>query len=284
MNIFQSIQSLREHLAPLRMAGTKIALVTTMGNLHEGHLALVRHAKQVADHIVVSIFVNPLQFAPHEDFDTYPRTQQTDIDKLIASEVDSLFLPDNHEIYPNNQLPLSQVIVPGLSDALCGKTRPHFFYGVTTVVAKLFHIVQPQIAIFGEKDFQQWVIICRMVQDLNFPITILPVATVREADGLAMSSRNQYLNVSERAIAPDLFANLNQVCEQIIGGNLDYPKLCQQAGEELEKLGFKLDYLEVRNSASLEIPKPNDTALVVLAAAWLGKTRLIDNVRVEDCR
>ena len=205
-----------------------------MGNLHDGHLALVQQAKQAADYVVVSIFVNPLQFAPHEDFNTYPRTPEQDIEKLKSRDVDILFLPNADEIYPQAKMPVSRVIVPGLSDELCGKTRPHFFYGVTTIVAKLFNIVQPHIAIFGEKDFQQLVIIRQMVTDLNFPITILSGPTIRESDCLALSSRNRYLNAQERANAPQLYATLSWIKEQIIYGQRDYEHLCKLAGQKLK--------------------------------------------------
>lgn len=278
MKIIQSIQTIRAALEPLRATQKKVALVTTMGNLHDGHLALVQQAKQAADYVVVSIFVNPLQFAPHEDFNTYPRTPEQDIAKLQSCDVDILFLPDADAIYPQGKMPISRVIVPGLSDELCGKTRPHFFYGVTTVVAKLFNIVQPDLAIYGEKDFQQLIIIRQMVNDLNFPITILSGATVREADGLAMSSRNRYLNAEERASAPQLYATLSWIKEQIMAGQRDYENLCQLAGRKLEAYGFRIDYIEVRASLSLQLPNDQDKSLVVLAAAWLGKTRLIDNI------
>lgn len=279
MNIIQSIPALRKELESLRIT-KKIALVPTMGNLHNGHLALVQQAKQVADYVVVSIFVNPLQFAPHEDFNTYPRTPEEDIEKLKLCDADILFLPHADEIYPKAKMPISRVIVPGLSDELCGKTRPHFFYGVTTVVSKLFNIVQPHIAIFGEKDFQQLVIIRQMVKDLNFPITILSGTTVREADGLALSSRNRYLNSEERVNAPQLYATLLWIKEQIISGQRDYENLCKLAGQKLEAHDFSIDYIAVRSSPSLQPPTDQDQSLVVLAAAWLGKTRLIDNVTV----
>ena len=256
-----------------------IALVPTMGNLHAGHLALVTTAKQLAQRVVVSIFVNPLQFGPNEDFAAYPRTRQADIEKLTALDVDAIFIPEVTELFPQGQS-LAQVSVSGLSDSLCGKSRPGHFTGVATIVAKLFNIVQPHISVFGEKDFQQLTIIRQMVTDLNFPIQVIGQPTAREADGLAMSSRNQYLSAPERAIAPHLYATLRWIRSEIQGGNSAFVNLCAAASTQLAQHGFKVDYIDIRTKAGLKIPTPLDTDLIILAAAFLGKTRLIDNVSV----
>lgn len=262
-----------------RQKNERIAFVPTMGNLHDGHLALVQKAKQVADRVIVSIFVNPLQFGPHEDFLRYPKTLKADVDKLTFLDVDAIFAPGIDEIYPDGKMPLTRVIVPGLSDDLCGITRPQLFYGVTTVVSKLFNIVQPDIAIFGEKDFQQLLIIQQMVKDLNFPIEILSGSIVRETDGLALSSRNQYLNGKERKIAPELYKILCWLHEQIRLGRNNYDALCETATKQLLEAGFeKIDYVAIRDKDNLKIPTKETSHLIILAAAFIGKTRLIDNV------
>jgi pantoate--beta-alanine ligase len=276
--IIHHTSALRSLETTWRRAGERIAFVPTMGNLHDGHLALVKQAKQAADRVVVSIFVNPMQFGPTEDFARYPRTMETDASQLALLNVDAIFVPDINEIYPNGEMPLTRVIVPGLSDDLCGVTRPQLYYGVTTVVTKLFHIVQPDMAVFGEKDIQQVVIIRRMVQDLNFSIEILSGDIVREADGLAMSSRNQYLSIQERKTASTLYATLCAVRDQIKAGSADYEKLSETAIKNLLNEGFdKVDYLTVRDKKTLSAPVEKNE-LVILAAAFLGKTRLIDNV------
>lgn len=282
MITFNNIPLLRKQLHDWRKSDARIAFVPTMGNLHAGHLALVQKAKKVADRVIVSIFVNPLQFGPTEDFARYPRTHAADIEKLITEKVDALFLPETEALYPNEQMPITRVSVPGLSDDLCGVTRPNLFYGVTTVVAKLFNIVQPDIAVFGKKDFQQAVIIRQMVKDLNFPIEIITIPTTREPDRLAMSSRNQYLTPEERALAPKLYESLHLIQQAIQEGNVNYTALCEEAKQQLEQLGFKVDYIEVRNQETLRSPVPGSQEnLVILGAAFLGKTRLIDNVVIN---
>lgn len=281
MKIIPTIAELRNLQASWRLNKKCIALVPTMGNLHEGHLALVRQAQQHADHVVVSIFVNPLQFGPKEDFASYPRTADADVQKLQSLKVDVVFMPQLNEIYPGNAMPATCVGIPGISDDLCGITRPQMFYGVTTLLSKLFHIVQADIAVFGEKDFQQLVIVKQMVNDLNFPLQIISGKTVREPDGLAMSSRNSYLTPPQRQIAPQLYATLCKMRDYILAGNHDYDALANQAKQRLEACGFgPIDYIAVRDRQTLQNPTAG-SELIVLAAAFLGKTRLIDNVLLD---
>jgi pantoate--beta-alanine ligase len=249
-----------------------------MGNLHDGHLSLIHQATERADKVVASIFVNPLQFGEGEDYSTYPRTEERDRALLADAGCDGLFLPTVEEMYPEGGLPVTIVEVPGLSNVLCGAHRPGHFRGVTTVVAKLFNLVDPDIAVFGAKDYQQLVLIQRMVDDLCFPVEIVPAPTGREDDGLAMSSRNQYLTEEERATAPVLFRELSRVAGTVSGGG-DARGACDQAFATLEAAGFRPDYLEVRRASDLAKPSDGDRELVVLAAAWLGRARLIDNVR-----
>jgi pantoate--beta-alanine ligase len=228
---------------------------------------------------VASIFVNPLQFGEGEDFSSYPRTEERDLALLADAGCDGLFLPTVEEMYPEGGMPITIVEVPGLSNVLCGAHRPGHFRGVTTVVAKLFNLVDPDIAVFGAKDYQQLVLIQRMVEDLCFPVEIVPAPTGREADGLAMSSRNQYLGADERVTAPLLYGELKQVAEAVSGGEADLAAVCRRAIDALECAGFRPDYVEVRRASDLAVPDAGDADLVVLAAAWLGKARLIDNVR-----
>lgn len=258
----------------------QIALVPTMGNLHEGHLSLVREARGRAGRVVVSIFVNPLQFSGGEDFASYPRTLEDDQVQLQAEGVDLLFLPDVKTMYPRPQGQTTRVEVPGLSDQLCGASRPGHFVGVATVVCKLFNMVQPDLALFGKKDFQQLLVIRRMVEDLNLRVAIQGVPTVREADGLAMSSRNGYLTVEERLRAPGLYQALQEVVFQLRSGRRDYAALEAAARSTLEHHGLVPDYISVRRSEDLGLPTEQDQALVVLAAAHLGGARLIDNLEV----
>lgn len=287
MNIVSHIHALQTLEKPWRQKGESIALVPTMGNLHAGHVALVQQAKSLADHVVVSIFVNPTQFGPQEDFGRYPRTLEADVEKLQACGVDVLFTPEIEEVYPSlSSTPCTRVVVPELSYELCGVTRPQLFEGVTIVVTKLFHMVQPDIAVFGEKDFQQCVVIRQMVRDLNFPVEIVTGATVREKDGLACSSRNQYLTEDARKKAPILYATLCEVAACIQAGQADYLVLAEAATRRLLEAGFdKVDYMSVREAEHLGLPRKEDKKGVVLAAAFLGKTRLIDNVVVvlEEC-
>ena len=276
MQTLNNLLRLKDTILPWRQAGEKIAFVPTMGNLHDGHLELVRTARQQADRIIVSIFVNPTQFGPNEDFDNYPRTEQQDQEKLQACGVDLLFLPSVTEMYPQ---PLqTQISVKGLSTMLCGASRPGHFDGVAVVVCKLLNMVQPDVLLLGEKDFQQLSVIRQMVSDLNMPIHIHSVATVREADGLAMSSRNAYLSASERLRAPMLYQALCALRDAIFAGKIDYQVLVSQQTQTLEKAGFLLDYFQVCRSTDLLAATADDRHLVILIAAKLGKTRLIDNV------
>ncbi|WP_308072832.1 pantoate--beta-alanine ligase [Neisseria polysaccharea] len=276
MQIIHTIQELR---AWRKNAG-KVAFVPTMGNLHEGHLALVREAKKRADNVVVSIFVNRLQFGQGEDFDKYPRTLQQDADKLAAEGIAVVFAPDEKELYPNVEQRYN-VEPPHLQNELCGKFRPGHFRGVATVVSKLFNIVAPDVACFGKKDYQQLAVIKGFVEDLNFDVEIVPVDTGRAEDGLALSSRNQYLSAAERAEAPRLYRELQAVAESLKQGSLDYAGLEKRAVQSLTEHGWTVDYVEIRHADTLEVARTGDRKLVVLAAARLGATRLIDNVEIK---
>jgi pantoate--beta-alanine ligase len=284
MQTINTISDLRETILPWKSDGERVALVPTMGNLHEGHLRLVEEAHANGDHIVVSIFVNPMQFADASggDFDSYPRTLEADEKKLsdLGVEVDIVFSPSVEEVYPNGVGNETRVEVPGLSDILCGEFRPGHFVGVATVVAKLFNMVQPDVAVFGEKDFQQLLVIKRLVSDLCFPIDIIGVPTVREHDRLAMSSRNHYLSPEERENAAMLNHVLLEVKHSIKDGSRNYADLESKAMQKLEAAGFKPEYFTVRKAEDLQPASTGDHDLVVLAAAWLGKARLIDNIRV----
>ncbi|HFC8843267.1 TPA: pantoate--beta-alanine ligase [Neisseria oralis] len=276
MQIIHTVKELREW----RKTAGRVAFVPTMGNLHEGHLALVREAKKRADNVVVSIFVNRLQFGQGEDFDKYPRTLGQDAAKLEGEGVAVVFAPDEKELYPNVEQRYN-VEPPNLQNELCGRFRPGHFRGVATVVTKLFNIVQPDAACFGKKDYQQLAIIKGFAEDLNFNVEIVPVDTGRASDGLALSSRNQYLNENERAEAPRLFSELNKIAEALHGGNLAYAELEQTAVRNLTAAGWTVDYVEIRHAESLAVAHAGDKDLVVLAAARLGGTRLIDNVEVS---
>ena len=278
MQIIHTVKELREW----RKTAGRVAFVPTMGNLHEGHLALVREAKKRADNVVVSIFVNRLQFGQGEDFDKYPRTLGQDAAKLEGDGVAVVFAPDEKELYPNVEQRYN-VEPPNLQNELCGRFRPGHFRGVATVVTKLFNIVQPDAACFGKKDYQQLAIIKGFAEDLNFNVEIVPVDTGRASDGLALSSRNQYLNENERAEAPRLFRELNKIAEALRGGNLAYAELEQTAVRNLTAAGWTVDYVEIRHAESLAVAHAGDKDLVVLAAARLGGTRLIDNVEVSLC-
>lgn len=276
MQLVTTIVELQKIIKNWRLAQERIAFVPTMGNLHDGHLKLVHEARQHADRVVVSIFVNPTQFGAGEDFANYPRTEQEDIKKLQAVSADLLFLPSADEMYaPNAKTTIS---VPGIADLHCGASRPGHFNGVATVVCKLFNMVQPDSAVFGLKDFQQLAVIRMMVRDLNIPVQIIGVATVREASGLAMSSRNGYLTAQEKAIAPLLYQTLCTARAAVLAGNLPYPEIERDALQFLQQAGFKPDYFSVCRSSDLTKAKPEDTDLVLLAAVKLGITRLIDNV------
>lgn len=278
MQIVHTIAELRDWLSAWRRAGERIALAPTMGNLHAGHIRLVDEARRLAPRAVASIFVNPMQFGPQEDFDSYPRTLEEDSRKLEAVGLDLLFAPSLVEVYARPLESMTQVEVPGLSTILCGAFRPGHFRGVATVVAKLLNMVQPDAGVFGEKDWQQLIVIRRMVEDLNLPVEVVGVPTVREPDGLAMSSRNNYLLPAERAVAPGLYAVLNEAAERIGAGERDYRTVQESALARLEEKGFKPDYFEVRRAYDLREPAEGDIELRILAAAWLGKARLIDNI------
>lgn len=271
-------KQLRAALGIDRSKGKTIAFVPTMGNLHEGHIQLVRKAKQVADVVVVSIFVNPLQFGATDDLDSYPRTLAADKEKLFAEGVNYLLYPDVEEIYPEGMENQTLVVVPDLSETLCGASRPGHFAGVSTVVTKLFQIVQPNTAIFGKKDFQQLAIIERMVKDLCMPIEILGVETARDVDGLALSSRNGYLTEEQRIIAPALHQTLLECREAIACGFDSYQDLEQYCTDALRNAGFEPDYFSVRDAQTLREVTHETEQIVILAAAKLGKPRLIDNV------
>jgi pantoate--beta-alanine ligase len=279
MELYRSFAELRTAVRAWKRDGLVVGFVPTMGNLHDGHLSLIHQARNRSDRVVASIFVNPLQFGEGEDFSSYPRTEERDLALLADAGCDGLFLPTVEEMYPEGGMPITIVEVPGLSNVLCGAHRPGHFRGVTTVVAKLFNLVDPDIAVFGAKDYQQLVLIQRMVEDLCFPVEIVPAPTGREADGLAMSSRNQYLGADERVTAPLLYGELKQVAEAVSGGEADLAAVCRRAIDALECAGFRPDYVEVRRASDLAVPDAGDADLVVLAAAWLGKARLIDNVR-----
>ena len=280
VQVMSSLGELRTELNGLRKQGRRIALVPTMGNLHEGHLSLVRKARQLADVVVTTIFVNPFQFGKNEDFETYPRTFDSDIDALDAEGCDILFAPQGRLIYPHGDEAVTRVEVPSLSNILCGESRPTYFRGVATVVNILLNMVQPDIALFGEKDYQQTLTISRMVQDLQMQVEIIPVATVREPDGLAMSSRNHYLTPAERDTAPGLYETLGAIRQEILDGDTDFHGLAQRGTEQLAFKGLRPDYFSIRRQADLCEPEPGETSLVILAAAWLGKARLIDNLKV----
>lgn len=276
MQIIHTIKELREW----RKTAGKVAFVPTMGNLHEGHLALVREAKKRADNVVVSIFVNRLQFGQGEDFDKYPRTLQQDADKLAGEGVAVVFAPDEKELYPNVEQRYN-VEPPHLQNELCGKFRPGHFRGVATVVSKLFNIVGADVACFGKKDYQQLAVIKGFVEDLNFNIEIVPVNTGRADDGLALSSRNQYLSETERAEAPRLYRELQKAAQELQSGNVAYTQIEQEAVRNLTQAGWSVDYVEIRHAENLDVARVGDKNLVVLAAARLGSTRLIDNVEVS---
>ena len=269
-------------LAKLRIPGTRTAFVATMGNLHQGHLTLMELARRHGDIVIASIFVNRLQFGPNEDFDRYPRTIEADRDGLARIGVDVLFAPLEQEMYPTPQV--YRVQPPPLAEELEGASRPGFFHGVCTVVLKLFNLVQPDAAVFGKKDRQQLKIVRGMVQQFNMPIQIVPAETVRAADGLALSSRNNYLTPAERTEAPNLYRVLRGVADEIAKGRHDYANLESSARAELARRGWRVDYVAIRHGLGMRIPHPegfdHPNLLIVLGAAALGTTRLIDNVDV----
>jgi pantoate--beta-alanine ligase len=278
MQIFHHIHSLREALAAERKAGKRIGFVPTMGNLHDAHIELVKLAQRNCDVVVTSIFVNPLQFGLNEDWDKYPRTLAGDTAKLEAAKCDYLFCPNDKEIYPNGMAEQTRVIVPTMTDVLCGASRPGHFEGVTTVVTKLFNIVQPDEAVFGIKDFQQLAVIRRMVEDLCIPIKIVAGEIVREADGLAMSSRNGFITPEERPLVPILNYSLNWIKQEITQGKRDFNALIETARAQIVSAGFKPDYVSICNSRTLEIAAHDDKEITILGAIYTQSARLIDNV------
>jgi pantoate--beta-alanine ligase len=278
MQQVQTPDRLRKVLAEFRRTGESVGFVPTMGNLHEGHLALMRYAKEAADKVVTSIFVNPLQFDRSDDLDAYPRTLEEDARQLGKLGVDLLFVPNVDDIYPRDMSTVTRVEVPGIGERLEGTSRAGHFTGVATVVAKLFNLVQPDIAVFGEKDYQQLAVIRKMAKDLNVPTEILSIPTVSEPNVLAMSSRNNYLSEEQRSHAAGLSRVLNQLANSIRSGEKGFRELEDNGIKMLLKDGFRPDYLEICHSETLSPANENDASLVILAAAWLGPARLIDNV------
>ena len=280
IKIVKKIVHLESLLSDVRSVKKKISLVPTMGNLHKGHLSLVEKAKKISDYVVVTIFVNPTQFVEGEDFANYPRTLDSDINLLSELDVNLLFVPEVIELYPtNDNTPTIEISNPELESIHCGKYRPGHFKGVATIVSKLFSIVQPNIALFGEKDYQQLLIIRSLVKNLLLPIEVVSTPTIREDSGLAMSSRNTYLSKSEFRQAPKLYKCIKETIKMIRNGDKDYEQLEKEANIFLEQAGFKVEYYSICDSKTLA-PAGDDDA-IVLVAAWLGKTRLIDNARVH---
>lgn len=281
MQVVNTREELRELRESWRHHDDHVALVPTMGNLHAGHLSLVDLARRHAERVVVTVFVNPTQFGEGEDFEDYPRTLKRDTQRLKKLDADALFTPDVDTVYPFGIDKATLVSVPGLTRNFCGASRPGHFDGVTTVVARLFALVQPDVAVFGQKDYQQQLVIRHMTADLSLPIRIITAPTVREADGLAMSSRNQYLSEQERAVAPELHQVLEFIGSELQNGKRNFDELEAGALEKLRAAGFVPDYVAIRRAENLEIPDRDCDEIVVLAAAHLGKARLIDNIVVE---
>lgn len=281
MKTFHTVAELRTALKIERLKDKSIAFVPTMGNLHDGHMSLIRKAKEEGDIIVSSIFVNPMQFSDQSDLERYPKTLEDDKRVLEANGCDFLFAPDALEMYPDGKRSQTQIEVVGLSDILCGASRPGHFVGVSTVVTKLFNIVQPDCAIFGNKDFQQLKVIEDMVRDLSSNVRIIGVDTARNCDGLAMSSRNGYLTEEERRIAPTIYQTLLWAKDALIENRASHEDICEQAQQKLEAAGFRRDYFEIRAQDNLQAPAEEEKRLVILTAAYLGNARLIDNMRIE---
>ena len=281
MLIIETLPLLRQHIRRLRQEGKRIALVPTMGNLHDGHMKLVDEAKARADVVVTSIFVNPMQFDRPEDLARYPRTLQEDCEKLNKRKVDLVFAPSAHEIYPQGTENHTFVDVPGLSTMLEGASRPGHFRGVSTIVSKLFNLIQPDLACFGEKDFQQLALIRKMVADMGFDIEIVGVPIIRAKDGLALSSRNGYLTADQRKTAPGLYKVLSHMAEKLQGGERDQEEMIALAEQELNEKGFRADDIQIRDADTLLDLTTSSKRAVILMAAWLGQARLIDNKIVE---
>lgn len=280
MLIIETLPLLRQHIRRLRQEGKRVALVPTMGNLHDGHMKLVDEAKARADVVIVSIFVNPMQFDRPDDLVRYPRTLQEDCEKLNKRKVDYVFAPAVEEIYPQGLEGQTYVDVPGLSTMLEGASRPGHFRGVSTIVSKLFNLIQPDIACFGEKDFQQLALIRKMVADMGYDIEIVGVPIIRAKDGLALSSRNAYLTAEQRKIAPGLYNVMNSIAEKLIAGERELQEIIAIAGQELNEKGFRADDIQIRDADTLLELTETSKRAVILAAAWLGQARLIDNQSV----
>jgi len=280
MQVFHTVSGLRDILKQHRSKGESIGFVPTMGNLHDGHLALIKQATESNDIVVCSIFVNALQFGLNEDWDKYPRTYDSDCEKLRQSGCHYLFSPDDTEMYPNGLDTQSRVICPTMTDVLCGASRPGHFEGVTTVVSKLFNIVQPDEAIFGIKDYQQLAVIRRMAEDLCMPVKISSAPIHREPDGLAMSSRNSYITEEERPVVKVLKEVLELIAQQIKVGNLDFSKLEEDAVKQIEYAGFKADYVTISNSKTLQPAAVDDRHITLLGAMFTESARLIDNISI----
>jgi pantoate--beta-alanine ligase len=279
MQTVTTIEAVRAHVRGWHAAGERVALVPTMGNLHAGHTSLLAVARARAAHVIASIFVNPIQFGPDEDFALYPRTLLEDEQVLRDAHCDLLFAPSVAEIYPCHGTQQTLVSVRGLAEILCGRVRPGHFDGVATVVAKLFGIIGPDIAVFGEKDYQQFMVIRRMTLDLALPVEVVGAPTVRARDGLALSSRNRYLDAPERARAPALYRALRAAVDALAAGRRDYAELEQQGWQALERAGMRPDYFSILSAGDLATPSAGSTDLIVLAAVRLGRARLIDNLR-----
>ena len=284
MLIIETLPLLRQHIRRLRQEGKRIALVPTMGNLHDGHMKLVDTAKASADVVVASIFVNPMQFDRAEDLARYPRTLQDDCEKLNKRKVDLVFAPAAAEIYPQGTESQTYVDVPGLSTMLEGASRPGHFRGVSTIVSKLFNLIQPDVACFGEKDFQQLALIRKMVADMGYDIGIIGVPIMRAKDGLALSSRNGYLSAEQRKIAPGLYKVMNRAAEKLAAGERNLDEIIAIAGQELNEKGFRSDDIQIRDADTLLDLTENSQRVVILMAAWLGEARLIDNQIVALAR
>ena len=281
MDTVTTIAAVREHVQAWRREGLRVAFIPTMGNLHAGHVSLIEAARRHGERFVASIFVNPMQFGQNEDFAHYPRTPTDDERMLAGAGCSLMFIPDVAEIYPKGFERATRIEVPGLSRILDGEFRPGHFEGVSTIVATLFHIVEPHVAIFGEKDFQQLAIIRRMVADLCMPVEIVGAPTVRDDDGLAMSSRNQYLTAAERALAPQIYIALEAAAKRLRAGDVDFASIERAGFHELESTGFRPDYFCIRKAEDLSLATPHTRELVILTAARIGKARLIDNVQVR---
>jgi len=281
MQVFHTVKGLRDKLRKHRNNNQTIGFVPTMGNLHEGHLALIKQAKETNDIVVCSIFVNALQFGLNEDWDKYPRTYESDCQKLDQIGCDYLFYPEDAEMYPNGLDTQSRVICPTMTDVLCGASRPGHFEGVTTVVSKLFNIVQPDEAIFGIKDYQQLAVIKRMTEDLCLPVKIIAAPIYREADGLAMSSRNIYITEEERPKVKVLKEVLELIAKQVKAGNLDFTKLELEAKKRIEFEGFRSDYVTISNSKTLQPAAVDDRQITILGAMYTESARLIDNISIS---